>query len=506
MKKLSIILIIAVVLSGCAKSFYDVNNNPNVTTNASVDLVLANALKVTAQQQITNGSYQTVTEWMNYWAPSGSYAINASDGASYKQTTDFAGGIWNNYYRNLEDYAYIERTATASANYFYIGAAKAMKAFVYGQLVDMFNNVPYSEALQGVGNLNPKYDAAKAIYEDLSIQLKAAVVLFKRADAVGSTTQDVLFAGVNSKWIQFCNTLRLRLLMHQSQMVGRGAYIQAEINDIAANTGGYLTADAAVNPGYSNSAGKQNPLYGFCYNTAGTFTQDFWRANKYPITFSLVNNDPRYTRWYAANGSGNYVGNVLGATNNAVGSVASVFGPGLLQSVSQGAILITGSESYFLQAEAGLKGFLAVSQLTAFNNGVAASFNYLSAKYPTIKSVVPPFLDSIIFTIPQSITIYTTQANNQTNYAACSNDAQRLACIIRQKYLAFNTTTPLEAWNDYRRTGYPADMPLSIHPQIDQLPPSIPTRFLYVTNEFNTNAANVPTGINYHTSKIFWMP
>ena len=309
--------------------------------------------------------------------------------------------------------------------------------------------------------------------------------MFKRADAVGSTTQDVLFAGVNSKWIQFCNTLRLRLLMHQSLMVGRGAYIQAEINDIAANTGGYLTADAAVNPGYSNSAGKQNPLYGFCYNTAGTFTQDFWRANKYPITFSLANGDPRYTRWYAANGSGNYVGNVLGATNNAVGSVASVFGPGLLQSVSQSAILITGAESYFLQAEAGLRSFMANTPGTLVNSGIQSSFTYLGAG---------------------SAASYYSQNNKQTNYSVCTTTAERLACIIRQKWCAFNTTTPLEAWSDYRRTGLPADLPLSIHPQIDQLPPSIPTRFLYVTNEFNTNAANVPTGINYHTSKIFWMP
>ena len=490
MKKLSIILLAAVVIAGCSKNYYDINQSPNTSTNASVDLVLANALKVTAQSLITSGSAQTVTEWMNYWAPSGSYAINAGDGASYKETTDFADGTWQGAYRNLEDYAYIEKTATPANNYFYIATAKTMKAFVFQQLVDMFNNVPYSEALQGTSNLTPKYDDAKTIYEDLAKQLKAAIVLFKRADAVGSTTQDILFAGVNSKWIQFCNSLRLRMLIRQSQMAGRGAYIQAEINDIAANGGGYLTTDAGVNPGYSNSSGKQNPFYGFCINTAGTYTQDFWRANKYPITFCQNNGDPRYTRWYApvscsCPSNGQYVGNILGSTSNAVGSQSSVFGPGLLQSVSQSAIVFTAAESYFLQAEAVLKGYMAGSAQTLFNSGVQSSFTYLGAG---------------------SSAGYTSQGNTQTNYGACINDAQRLACIIRQKYLAFNTTTPMEAWADYRRLGLPADLPLSIHPQIDQSPASIPTRFLYVTSEFQTNPANVPANINYHTSKIFWMP
>lgn len=506
MKKLSIILLAAVVISGCSKNYFDINQNPNTTTNASVDLVLANALKVTAGQLITSGAYQTVTEWMNYWAPSGSYAINASDGASYKQTTDFADPVWTADYRNLEDYDYIERTATAANNYFYIAAAKTMKAFVYGQLVDMFNNVPYSEALKGTANLTPKYDDAKSIYEDLEIQLKAAIVLFKRADAVGNVSQDIMFGTnpltpnvnaaptENPNWIRFANSLRLRLLIRQSQVAGRSAYIQTEINDIIANGGGFLTADASVNPGYSNSSGKQSPFYGFIINTAGTYVQDFWRANKYPITFCQAHNDIRYTRWYApvvctCPTNGQYIGNIIGASNvtgNAVGSQSSTFGPGLVQSVSQAAIIFTAAESYFLQAEAILKGFMAGSAQAAFNSGVQSSFTYLGAG---------------------SSATYTAQAgDNQVNYAACSTDAQRLACIIRQKYLAFNTTTPLEAWADYRRLGLPADLPLSIHPQIDPLGSNIPTRFSYVYSEYQTNVGNVPGVTNYHTGKIFWMP
>jgi len=483
MKKLSIFIIIAtVVLSGCSKSYYDINQNPNQSTNASVDLVLANALNTTAGFQVNQ--FQAVSEWLGYWAPSGSYAINSSDGASYKQTTGFADGLWIAYYRNLEDYDYVQKTATANNQYFYIAAAKTMKAYVYGQLVDMFNNVPYSEALQGTTIIQPKYDDAKAIYESLSTNLDDAVKLFQRADAVAVASQDILFAGNTAQWAKFANTLRLRLLIHQAQMSGRSAYIAAEIAKIQTNGSGYLTTDAGVNPGYSNSTGKQNPLWALCYNTAGTFIQDFWRANKYPITWGQANGDIRYQYLYAPVG-GVWVGNVIGATNNAVGSASSTFGSGVLKSVAQPAIILSASESYFLQAEAGLRGWIANSPAALVNSGVQANFSFLGAG---------------------SAAAYTSQNNKQTNYTVCTNDAERLACIIRQKWMANNFTTPLEAWNDYRRTGLPADLPITVHPNADVY--AIPTRFLYAASEYQTNASNVNAmgSINHHGSKIFWMP
>lgn len=502
MKKLSgLIIIAAIMASGCSQSYYDaVNVNPNQSTNVSVDLVLANALVTTANPQVR--TYSVLSEWMNYWSPSGSYAISSSDGSSYKQTTDFAdnNGFWSAIYDNLEDYDYIEKTATANNNYFYIAAAKTMKAYLYAQLVDMFNNVPYTEALKGAANLTPKYDNGKDIYEALSTDLGTAVTLFQRSDAIGSATQDVLFAGVNSNWAKFANTLRLRLLMHQTEVTGRAAYIQTEINKIVANGSGFLTVDAGVNPGYSNSSGKQNPFWGFAINTAGTYTQDFWRAAKLVIDFCIAHNDPRYTRWYAPITGGSYVGTVLGASGNPVGSASSVFGPGVLKSVSQPALLMSNSESYFLQAEAILRGFLAGSDLTMFQNGVSSNFVFLG------------------LTSAQAATYYNQAGDKQVNYAACVTFNEKLNCILRQKWLALQDVSPMEAWNDYRRTFYlglpwttpGATMGIVISQNPGRDADAIPVRILYPTIEYQTNAANVgaqnQTATAHHTSKVWWMP
>ena len=52
-------------------------------------------------------------------------------------------------------------------------------------------------------------------------------------------------------------------------------------------------------------------------------------------------------------------GNYIGATDGHVGSASSIFGPGVLKSVSQPAVIMLKAESDFLQAEAALRGWLS---------------------------------------------------------------------------------------------------------------------------------------------------
>ncbi|HEY1214234.1 MAG TPA: SusD/RagB family nutrient-binding outer membrane lipoprotein, partial [Bryobacteraceae bacterium] len=197
-----------------------------------------------------------------------------------------------------------------------------------------------------------------------------------------------------------------------------------------------------------------------------------------------------------ANPAGAYAGNELGSVNNLTGNASSSMGPGILKSVSQPAVMITASESFFLQAEANLRGWIGAAgdDVNNFNSGVTASFEYLGA---ATSGQTPD----------QTAAAYVAQSGNkQTNYSACTTFDEKLACIIRQKWLAMNSITPFEAWSDYRRLGLPADIPISVSLYRDG--PNIPVRILYPTSEYTTNAANVGAEgtIDGHTSKIFWMP
>lgn len=90
---------------------------------------------------------------------------------------------------------------------------------------------------------------------------------------------------------------------------------------------------------------------------------------------------------------------------------------------------------------------------------------------------------------------------------------KKLEAIITQKYIAFNFIFSHEAWNEYRRTKYPAisGAPstankyktfVSITSEATAAD-KLPTRIMYPNTEYNYNSANVPV-IDKYTSKIFW--
>lgn len=498
MKKIFIYGALLLSISSCKKGFLDINENPNSSTSASPELVLPNALNGTAGRQINGFTF--VNAWMGYWCQSGSYAISTTSlNDTYQQTTASGEGLWGGIYNNLEDYKYIETQANALGKPFYEGAAKIMMAYDYEQLIDMFGNVPFAQALQGVDQLKPAYDDAQSIYESMITSINDGIALIQRADAIQSGGNTLVSGYVttnasssNQYWIQFANTLKLRILMRQSEMSGRESYIKGEIDNIIANGAGFISTDAGVNPGYINSAGKQNPFFGFNYNTSLGYTNDFWRANQYSIDFFLNNGDPRVQFLYSAQTGDptapSYQGNVLGVPGF-VSSKSSAFGPGVLKSVSQPAIILSAAESFFLQSEATIRGWLnasddATAQLM-YENGVKASFTTLGAgDASTLLASGDPDYD----------------------WGSATTFDKKLALIMRQKWAAMNMVTPFEAWCDYRRLGLPADIPLSQSPYVDVR--AIPVRILYPQSEYNTNGANVPDQSTqaHHTDKIFWMP
>jgi hypothetical protein len=490
MKKLIIFFSAAILVTGvgCEKGYLDINTNPNSPADASPELVLPTALRATAARQITG--YTFINGWMGYWAISGSYAISNNDFTTYQQTNTFGNGLWFSIYDNLEDYQYVETQGRLRGEPFFEAAGKIMKAYEFQQLVDMFGNVPYTDALQGTSVILPTYTDAQDIYDSLEYNLGVAIDLIKTSPDI-ARSGDILFGGDNTSWIKLANTLRLRILLRQSQ-IGRDSYIQGEIAKITAEGTGFLDVDAAADPGFLNADGKQNPFWDFNYNTSGTYTQDFWRANQYSITFYKNNDDPRLEQVYRpASSNGEYQGNYIGQPSGAfVGSASSTFGPGVLKSFAQPAVILPASESYFMQAEAALRGWIQDDPQALYEAGVTASFEFLGV--PDADAAAEEY--------------YTQAGNKQTNYAATTNFNEHLAVIIRQKWASENTVTPFEAWADYRRLHLPADIPITQSPYVDV--PEIPVRIIYPEIEYQTNAANVTAQgtVNHHTTKIFWMP
>lgn len=84
------------------------------------------------------------------------------------------------------------------------------------------------------------------------------------------------------------------------------------------------------------------------------------------------------------------------------------------------------------------------------------------------------------------------------------NNTDKIALIIKQKWVAMNGTNDIEPWIDYRRLELPADMPISTASGVTTK--KIPVRMLYPQGEYNFNSANVSAegAISQFTTRLFW--
>src|SRR5690348_8468743 len=176
------------------------------------------------------------------------------------------------------------------------------------------------------------------------------------------------------------------MLLRMSQMAATPDFFQPNLALTQSEPDGLLTADAVVQPGYTNSSGQGNPFWQRFYHLTGGLVSsfgDFWAANIFGVNFLKNTNDPRLTLEYApvkspSPNAGQVIGCTLGlANNNPTNGNYSIFGDGVLQGPTAPAPMMLASESYFLQAEATALGYLTGDDKAAYKSGIQSSFEYL---------------------------------------------------------------------------------------------------------------------------------
>jgi hypothetical protein len=502
MKKLLFsILTCAFLLNSCSDNFFDINKNPNsaVEENMTPSLVLPRALHRLAEMSAID--YDVYTRWMGYWARcAGTYGPNSEE-ESYQITSSFNRTSWLTMYDILKDIDVMEKNAIVRNETGYQAIAKILKSIGFMQLVDQYNNVPYSKAFDLGENMLTPYDKAEDIYVDLIAQLEEADALLKDAnlaDNVDITSADIVYSGDLGMWRKLGNTQRLRLLIHQSQLLGDVA-LKSEVDKIVANGGGFLgTGETAeVQPGYAKDIDKQNPYWNsFNINDNGGL-DNYNRANNYFLNLLVNNDDIRYQYFFseAATPTNDeyYVGFDYGfeypestpeSEKKAAANSSNVAGPGIAKSPSMAQWLFTSFESMFLQAEAIQRGALNGDAKAMYEDAVTESFSWLEV------------LDA------------STEAYNYLNaplktFAVWDENIDKLTLILTQKYIAMFGINGLETWTDYRRTGVPS-VPLSIYKNRGSN--VIPTRLIYPLEEYQYNSDNVLAEgtIDPQSSTIFW--
>ncbi len=491
------VLVIGISLLGSCKDFLDVNVDPDRVLDAPIEQLLTSSTvsvgffagsdlhrySALLAQQFSGQGTGATTQNQEYER----YNIQGSD----------LNNVWNLMYATiLSDLELVIQKAAAENSPHFAGVAKILKAYTFQLIVDAWGKAPYTQALLFTDNTSPAFDDGEAIYGALDRLLTEAIVDLNAATSVKSPgTNSTIFPGAFSaskpRWEKLANTLKLRMLIHQSKKDKAGT-----VQKISALVGSGVFMESNADNfqmAFFNEARRQNPIHQFELDRNNQFF-----PNATLVELMNVRSDPRRVRYFTpfpftrpfetATFTGAKGGDapstkysrlhtyLRGDTTNANAVVAQADGSILYTAYTySGAApirMLTFAEYNFIRAEAAVYG--APGDAEAFYQaGIRASM--AAAGVPTAQ-----------------IDAYIT-----ANGTLAGTDDEKIRAIIEEKFIA-SYGVILEPWTDLRRTGYPA-----ITIPVNALVPELPRSLYYPQSEIDLNA-NAPAQKAGLNERVFW--
>lgn len=470
-KKISSLTIASAMLLFCAcETDLDINIDPD--TLAPNQVPMASQMPA-AQTGVAGsaGSYFAIAGgfWSQFWTQSAvANQYKFIDDYTLGATDSFLSGNWSSMYDALTDARNVKANALLEENWNYYLVATTLEVYASQLLVDFYGSIPYSEA-NDPAILNPKFDTAEEVYNQMVVDLNDALgrnlANSPVANAPGSS--DFIFEGDMTKWTQFANTLLLKIYLRQSEV--RPSVAQSGITSLINGGASFLSEDAAITQ-FIDEDSRSNPLFETDRRQLNVATN--LRASSTLGTFLDSNSDPRLTSFYDGNTFQDQ-GNFDDGSSDASIVILSATAP---------FYFISEAESFFLQAEANVRYMGGANAQALYDAGVTAAFNQWGED-------ASAFLTGA-YAFPNGTT------------------AENIEAIITQKWVASFPGNGYESFIEQNRTGYPkiSTVPQSSTAYVPgQLSYSIegktggefPKRFEYPQEESqrNTNAPNTVISI-----------
>ncbi len=251
MKKLMyIVLGSALVASlGSCKKWLDVNTDPNNPNNQSV-LVQNRLPWIEHFYMYSSGvaNYRTALQAGVFYTTNGNgntlsttWAASSGNSTTPYQTWFVAVSS------NIPD---MYNSAQKIGAYHYMAAANVFHALGFMQMLDIYGEMPYTEA--ATGNPSPKPDDGKTIYYGCMDKLNEAIDLFSKTQETGApalSVGDYMNNGNVDKWLKLCWGLKARYMLKLSKK----AEYNADSILYCLSKGPQSNADNTVIPGFNNS-------------------------------------------------------------------------------------------------------------------------------------------------------------------------------------------------------------------------------------------------------------
>ena len=462
-------LFVLISLQSC-QDWLDINVSPNAPSQISdYDLVLADMTATTAYNLVGGGNFTRFSaQWIQHIADASAPPSNDT----YRFTTADFNNEWafTSYAGILVNAKIVIDEASQSERWNHVAIAKILMAHNYAVLTDYFGEIPFSQALKRVDNLTPAYDSQEQVFTGIQQLLDDAIIDIDKNAAVQVGTGDFFFKGDMNKWRRTAYALKARYHLRLTNAPGKAATTQAQLALDAIEKAMTGAADEAQFA-YIGAPGTEGPWNQWI----AKFSRNI-RISDYMVNLLTDLADPRLPVLANTNNGGIYKGYTNGAINNDPLATFSAIGA-YYMAPKTSVPLMTYEEQLFLKAEAHLRLGDADAAAQAYSSGVRSHMNRLSGQGQTPTVIAAADVDAYLKAHP----------------------VNGLEDIIVQKYISGFLYASMEAYHDYRRTGFPSSLQPAQNADYQQ----IPTRIPYTDTELNNNQPNVPAGITA-TSKVWW--
>ncbi len=474
-KKYFILLVLVAFIASCTDKFEEFNTDVKKPATVSGESLFSNAqLTMVDQITSTNVNNNVWKLFAQYWTET-TYTDEANYDIINRSIPD---NTFRAYYRGfLKDFDEAADIIGKSKPTSPIGEAEKTNklaiielliAYSYQNLVDIFGNVPYTEAMD-ITKIHPVYDDAATIYQNLITRIDAAMTKLNESEgSFGSA--DLIYGGDVALWKKFGNTLKLKIGITLADANPTLAKTTVE----AAIAGGVVSSNDENALLYYLGAIHTNPIY---VDVVQSGRDDFVPANTIVDLMNTLT-DPRRPLYFTQKDL-TYVGGIYGESNPF--SQYSHIADPIIAPDFHG-ILFTYDEVLFYRAEAAERGFAAGGTASAlYSDAIKASISFWGGT-------------------AAEATAYLAQPN--VAYATATGNWKQK--IGTQSYIAFYTRG-LEGYTQWRRLDFPI---LNLAPTITAYS-EIPKRFTYPVNEQTLNevsykAAAAAIGGDDLLTKLFW--
>lgn len=539
-----------IAIFSCSKSF-DINVDPNNPSSLPVNNLLPQI-----EQNMGNASaiYSGMSQVLEVYV----HRITvreAPDGYNVTGSSGYVDPMWNYYYSSvLTNADIIINDASSAGNFKYAGIAKIIKAYAVSQLVDVFGDVPYSEATKLLQNVrNPKFDVDSTIYPKLFTLIDDGIANLKNptTNPLSPADDDVIYSGDITKWVKAANTLKLKLYT-QIRLVKN---VSAEVAALLATPANLINATSenfqlpysadSKNPGYNDySAGQRTEnMSPWFYEILKGYNRNIFYGIEDPrIPYYFFNqvaqgqadvNDGNPTEYRDNSFVSTYFGSNgpdAGRSQQNTMTILGIYPVGGKYDDGVGAPVnttsatgaapyrfITYADRLYLEAELIKQGVITGNARAKTLAAISESFKQVDAVVVKTGTTGVPLL-----TGSGAVADYITKV--MAEYDA--NTSKQLQIIMTQKWIS-SFGSAIDAYTDYRRTGFPilfdpnnplmapggyAIPPVNGNPLIDPQAPvpvslnmAYPLSLPWPSAELTSNSS-APVQKQPATDKVFWQP